>query len=219
MSEEQLRTALRCVCESCPHLPPAVHRAAVRTRSGESGRADGAGHLPARCPEGCQIRPICPPRPGRTGGAFIANLPDDGAMFAPEVVRCDADGLDIKFHRCPLKQAWLDANLPQEEVATLCRIAAQVDSGMFEGAGFSFHADTYRPGAEGCCFLHVRAGGQQPGSRPRAVSPARINRGREIGPGAVSTVERAERIYYVFAGSACGLLRIATSSRESSMVC
>jgi hypothetical protein len=85
-------------------------------------------------------------------------------MFAPEVVRCDADGLDIKFHRCPLKQAWLDANLAPEEVATLCRIAAQVDNGMFEGAGFSFHADIYRPGAEGCCFLHVRAGGSSQGS-------------------------------------------------------
>ena len=35
--------------------------------------------------------------------AFLANLPDDGAMFAPEVVRCDADGLDVKFHRRPLK--------------------------------------------------------------------------------------------------------------------
>src|SRR4051812_37176530 len=33
--------------------------------------------------------------------AFIGNLADDGAMFAPEVVRCDAEGLDIKFHRCP----------------------------------------------------------------------------------------------------------------------
>ncbi len=43
--------------------------------------------------------------------AFLANVCDDGAMFAPEVVRCDADGLDIKLHRCPLKQAWLDAGL------------------------------------------------------------------------------------------------------------
>jgi hypothetical protein len=43
-------------------------------------------------------------------------------MFAPEVVRCDAEGLDIKFHRCPLKQAWLDAGLAQEEAATLCRV-------------------------------------------------------------------------------------------------
>jgi hypothetical protein len=90
--------------------------------------------------------------------AFLASLPDEGAMFAPEVVRCDAEGLDIKFHRCPLQQAWLDAGLAPEEVATLCRIAAQVDNGLFEAAGFRFHADTYRPGAEGCCFLHVRPG-------------------------------------------------------------
>ncbi len=104
------------------------------------------------------------------GRAFVANLPDDGAMFAPEVVRCDADSLDIKFHRCPLKEAWLDANLAQEEVATLCRIAAQVDSGMFEGAGFRFHADTYRPGAEGCCFLHVRAPNSGPGKSASNIS-------------------------------------------------
>jgi hypothetical protein len=91
--------------------------------------------------------------------AFVGSLPDDGAMFGPEVVRCDADRLDIKFHRCPLKQAWLDAGLAEEEVARLCGIAAQVDQGMFEAAGFRFHADTYQPGAEGCCFLHIRPGG------------------------------------------------------------
>ncbi len=90
--------------------------------------------------------------------AFLANVSDDGAMFAPEVVRCDAEGLDIRLHRCPLKQAWLDAGLAQQEVATLCRIAAQVDRGLFEAAGFRFHADTYQPGAEGCCFLHIRPG-------------------------------------------------------------
>jgi len=56
------------------------------------------------------------------GRAFVASLPDDGAMFAPEVVRCDAEGLDIKFQRCPLQQAWLDADLAPEEMATLCRI-------------------------------------------------------------------------------------------------
>ena len=90
--------------------------------------------------------------------AFVGGLPDGGALFAPEVVRCDAGGLDIQFHRCPLKQAWLDAGLAQEEVAALCRVAAQVDSGLFEAAGFRFHAETYRPGGEGCCFLHVRPG-------------------------------------------------------------
>ena len=57
-----------------------------------------------------------------------------------------------------LKQVWLDASLPQEGVGRLCRIAARVDRGMFEAAGCRFHADTYRPGGEGCCFLNVRPG-------------------------------------------------------------
>jgi hypothetical protein len=106
-------------------------------------------------------------------GAFLAALPDGGALFAPEVVRCDGQGLDITFHRCPLKEAWLDAGLTQEEVAALCRIAAEVDRGLFETAGFGFHADTYVPGGEGCCFLHVRPGavlGQADGPPPPDVS-------------------------------------------------
>jgi hypothetical protein len=94
------------------------------------------------------------------GRAFLANATDDGALFAPEVVRRDAGGLDIRLGRCPLKQAWLNAGLAQEEAAALYRVAAQIDRGLFEGAGFRFHADTYRPGDEGCS-LHVR-----PGRRP-----------------------------------------------------
>ncbi|MDO8956173.1 MAG: L-2-amino-thiazoline-4-carboxylic acid hydrolase, partial [Deltaproteobacteria bacterium] len=33
--------------------------------------------------------------------AFLALDPDEGKMFSAEVLRCDAQGLDIKFHRCP----------------------------------------------------------------------------------------------------------------------
>lgn len=90
--------------------------------------------------------------------AFLAFIPDEGALFSPELERCDADGVDIKFHRCPLKEAWLEAGLPEAEVARLCAIAATVDNGTFEGAGFSFHADTWQPGEEGCCHLHIRPG-------------------------------------------------------------
>jgi hypothetical protein len=90
--------------------------------------------------------------------AFVDGLPDDGRMFQPEVQRCDAGGLDIKFHGCPLKQAWQEAGLPDEEVATLCRIAARIDNGTFESAGFRFSADTWQPGGEGCCYLHIRPG-------------------------------------------------------------
>jgi hypothetical protein len=42
--------------------------------------------------------------PADLGGlrdAFVGGLPDGGALFAPEVVRCDGEGLDLKFHRRP----------------------------------------------------------------------------------------------------------------------
>jgi hypothetical protein len=90
--------------------------------------------------------------------AFLDGIPDDGQMFKPEILRSDADGLDIKFHGCPLRDAWQKAGLPDDEVATLCRIAARIDNGTFEGAGFGFHADTWTPDDPGCCHLHIRPG-------------------------------------------------------------
>jgi hypothetical protein len=90
--------------------------------------------------------------------AFLGGIPDGGRMFQPEVLRNDATGIDIKFHGCPLRDAWKEAGLPEEEVAALCRIAARIDNGTFEAAGFQFHADTYQPHGEGCCLLHIRPG-------------------------------------------------------------
>lgn len=90
--------------------------------------------------------------------AFLAGIPDEGRMFDPEVERADDEALDIKFHRCPLKEAWLEAGLPELQVAKLCKIAAIVDNGTFEVAGFQFHAETWEPGQEGCCHLHIRPG-------------------------------------------------------------
>ena len=90
--------------------------------------------------------------------AFLAFLPDGGRMFQPEVRRCDAGGVDIKFHACPLKQAWQEAGLSGEQIATLCHIAGRVDDGTFAAAGFAFSADTWKPGEEGCCHLHIRPG-------------------------------------------------------------
>ena len=90
--------------------------------------------------------------------AFLDAVPDDGKMFQPEVERADTEALDIKFRRCPLKEAWIEAGLSDADVATLCEIAAEIDVGTFQGAGFCFCADTWKPDGDGCCRLHVRPG-------------------------------------------------------------
>jgi hypothetical protein len=90
--------------------------------------------------------------------AFLKFIPDNGALFGPEVERCDAGGVDIKFHRCPLKEAWQEAGVSESDMAKLCHIAGRVDNGTFEGAGFQFSADTWAPGRDGCCHLHIRPG-------------------------------------------------------------
>jgi hypothetical protein len=89
---------------------------------------------------------------------FLATSADGGRMFQPEVVREDAETLDIRHHKCPLKDAWQEMGLAEAEVATMCRIAGRVDDGAFEAAGFRFSADTWQPGGEGCCCLHIRPG-------------------------------------------------------------
>ena len=87
--------------------------------------------------------------------AFLASSADQGKMFQPEVLRCDPQGLEIKMRSCPLKEAWHEAGLSEQEIARMCHIAAAVDRGIFEGAGFRFSAETWRSGEEGCCRLHI----------------------------------------------------------------
>jgi len=92
--------------------------------------------------------------------AFLGGIADGGQMFQPEVLTDEPQRLDIKFHRCPLREAWQEIGLSDAEVATLCRIAARIDNGTFDAAGFTFTADTWQPGGDGCCNLHVRPGKQ-----------------------------------------------------------
>ncbi len=90
--------------------------------------------------------------------SFLANVPGGKEIFQPEVLRCDGQRLEMQLHGCPLKDAWREAGLAEEKVATLCRIAGAVDKGLFEGAGFKFENRTWTPGAKGCCFLSVQRG-------------------------------------------------------------
>ena len=54
---------------------------------------------------------------------LLAFLPDGGAMHEPEVLRCDEEGLDVKLHRCPLKEGWRMLNMSRDEVADMCQHA------------------------------------------------------------------------------------------------
>ena len=88
--------------------------------------------------------------------AFFEFIPDDGKMFKPEAQKCDDSGLDIKLRRCPLKEAWQDAGLKERDIARMCDIAAVVDKGTFEGAGFVFSMETWKPDQKGCCLLKIK---------------------------------------------------------------
>lgn len=90
--------------------------------------------------------------------AFLGFIPDDGKVFAPQVVASDASRLEIQLTRCPLKEAWQEAGLSDAEVAKMCEIAGVVDNGTFEGAGFAFRSETWQCGREGCCHLFIEKG-------------------------------------------------------------
>lgn len=87
---------------------------------------------------------------------FLDNVPGGKDLFAPEVLRCDGERLEMQLHACPLKDAWREAGVAEEKMATLCRIAGAVDKGLFQGAGFKLENRTWTPGAKGCCFLSIR---------------------------------------------------------------
>lgn len=99
--------------------------------------------------------------PARFEGVLrdFALAPDGGETFGARVERCDDGGIDVQFMTCPLKQAWVAAGLPDEEVARLCDIAAEADYGTMAAAGFAVDIETWQPGREGCCLLHIRRRG------------------------------------------------------------
>ena len=90
--------------------------------------------------------------------AFLGSVPGGKDIFQPEVLKQEAEKLEIQLHGCPLKDAWRETGLSEDKVATLCRIAGAVDKGLFEGAGFRIENRTWTPGAKGCCFLRILRG-------------------------------------------------------------
>jgi outer membrane protein assembly factor BamB len=130
------------------YLPQLLRAAPWLGRAIDKGGAREAAHC-AHCP------------PAHLPGlkeAFAARLPDDGAMFAPAVVRYDARGLDVPFHHLSAaagvtgrRPAWAGGG---RTVPGGCRGGL----GLWEAAGFAFHVATYRRGGAGCCVLRARTG-------------------------------------------------------------
>ena len=87
------------------------------------------------------------------GEAFLAVSPDGGLMYPTDVER-GSDHIAFKVKRCPLKDAWVEAGVGDEKLATLCRIAGAFDRGLFEATGVHFDNVTWTPGhGSGCCHI------------------------------------------------------------------
>jgi hypothetical protein len=90
------------------------------------------------------------------GEAFLKVSPDGGRMYPTEVERFDG-GIAFKVKRCPLKDAWRQAGVPDDDMATLCRLAGAFDRGLFEATGIRFDNVTWSPGhGEDCCHIRLR---------------------------------------------------------------
>jgi hypothetical protein len=85
----------------------------------------------------------------------FAYVPDGGTMFDPQEVRCDETGLELKMRKCPLKEAWQDAGVTDDELCTLLHCASAMDVGTMDAAGFALELRTWQPGEEGCCSLKI----------------------------------------------------------------
>ncbi len=126
----------------------AIMTRAIHARGAAAGNRFFSSHAPADF-EGLRHR-------------FIDFLPDHGRLFDLETLRCDDDGLDLKFHSCPIKEAWQEAGFAPQTMQVLCRIAGSVDVGTFEGAGFAIRNETWQVGGDGCCLLKIRRKAPRP---------------------------------------------------------
>ena len=92
------------------------------------------------------------------GEAFLSVSPDGGRMYPTDVER-RADGITFRVRRCPLKDAWGEAGVCDDDMATLCRIAGAFDRGLFEATGVRFENVTWVSGRDGCCTIALTDAG------------------------------------------------------------
>ncbi|MBQ0820554.1 L-2-amino-thiazoline-4-carboxylic acid hydrolase [Microvirga sp. HBU67558] len=96
-----------------------------------------------------------PPDPLAVGDRFLSVSPDKGRLY-PHEVETKGDTMEVRVHRCPLKDSWSASGLSPERIALLCKIAGFFDKGLFEAAGVAFSNQTWSQGrGGGCCWIKL----------------------------------------------------------------
>jgi hypothetical protein len=104
-----------------------------------------------------QIKQFSPDCIHELGEYHVNHSAGGGKAFNPEIQRLDDTAFEVLNTTCPLKQAWIDYGLTDAEVVLMCDIGSAIDYGKFEGAGFTFEVDTWKPGKRGYCTLKAYA--------------------------------------------------------------
>ncbi len=81
-------------------------------------------------------------------------------IFEKEVVEDTPERGEIRFHYCPLVQAWKRLGASREELAQLCDIAMQGDHGMVSGTPFTLCVEAAIARGDDCCRLVLEARGK-----------------------------------------------------------
>jgi hypothetical protein len=96
-----------------------------------------------------------PPDPIAVGDRFLSVSPDNGRLYPHEVEK-KGDTIEVRVHRCPLKDSWLASGLSPERIAVLCKLAGSFDKGLFEAAGVAFSNQTWsQERGGGCCWIKL----------------------------------------------------------------
>lgn len=153
MSEETLRQELESSFRNRADLYRLMHAELVAELGFEKGEALMLRIIEKRGREVGAFFKAKGPGALAVGEAFLAVSPDQGRMYPTDVVR-QADSIEFRVKRCPLKDAWQEAGLDDATTATLCRVAGAFDKGLFEATGVAFRNETWsaqRGG--GCCHI------------------------------------------------------------------
>ncbi len=91
-------------------------------------------------------------------GTFVGDSPCEGELFEPAAVEVTADSCTLTMSACPLVDAWRDAGVDDDEVALMCRLAAEIDFATFESVGLALQMDEKIGEGARSCRLMLRRG-------------------------------------------------------------